>query len=185
MISLRPFSKNDFIFLKQWITGERLCIQWSGPHFRYPLDDVQLGKYLSLVEDNDIPDIGFMAVMKGEDTPVGHIKIGAVDRGAGTAALQFVIIGDNEKRNRGIGSGMVRNAAAYGFEILGLQTLTLKVFDFNISAMACYVKNGFEVTGRYEAEYFINGKSETWSGFEMTLTRSRLKRPESSRQEEP
>jgi RimJ/RimL family protein N-acetyltransferase len=175
MITLRTFSRNDFHILKRWITSRRLCIQWSGPHFSYPLDDIQLEKYLSVVEDEAVPDTGFMAILTENGEEIGHVKIGNVDINTGTGSLQFVIIGDIDSRNRGLGRELVRRAVAYGFTALGLRSINLKVFDFNISAYRCYRKAGFEETGAYEAVYTIDGSEETWRGMEMNLTREKWK----------
>jgi len=173
MLVLRKFCREDFPFLKRWITSQRFCIQWSGPHFSYPLDDDQLEHYFSVVEDDRIPDIGFMAVSEDSTMPVGHIKIGNVDAAAGTGTLQFVIIGDEGNRNKGMGRELVSKAVAYGFDTLGLQSINLKVFDFNAAALACYRKIGFEEIRRIEASYIIDGAAETWNGLEMDLTRRR------------
>jgi RimJ/RimL family protein N-acetyltransferase len=170
MITLRKFSRGDFPILKGWITSQRFCIQWSGPHFSYPLDDDQLEKYLALVENDANPDIGFMAISDGKITPVGHIKIGNVDIKAGTGTLQCIIIGDEGSRNKGMGRELVARAAAYAFNVLGLGSINLKVFDFNISARSCYKKIGFEETSRLESSHTIDGITEIWGGIEMNLT---------------
>jgi RimJ/RimL family protein N-acetyltransferase len=175
MITLRKFSRNDFHIIKRWITSQRLCVQWSGPHFSYPLNDDQLEKYLAVVENDAIPDIGFMALPKENNSPVGHIKIGNVDAASGTGTLQFVIIGDDDNRNKGMGHELVSRAVAYSFDTLCLQSINLKVFDFNISAQKCYNKIGFEETGIYEAVYTIDGSEETLRGIEMNLTREKWK----------
>jgi len=173
MLVLRKFNRNDFPIMKRWINSQRFCIQWSGPHFSYPLDDDQLEKYLSVVENDLVPDIGFMAISKENNMPVGHIKIGNVDTAAGTGTLQFVIIGDDADRNKGMGRELVGSAVAYGFDTLGLKSINLKVFDFNAAALACYKKIGFEETSRIEATYTIDGSVETWRGLELNLTREK------------
>lgn len=57
-------------------------------------------------------------------------------------------IGDKNYWNRGYGTDATLLLLKYGFEVMGLQLVWLKVLPENIRAIRCYEKCGFTRTGK-------------------------------------
>lgn len=69
-----------------------------------------------------------------------------------------LFIGDEENRGKGYGTEALRLLVSYGFNCLNLYNIMLKVFSFNLAAIACYKKVGFKIIGERRNSYFLNGK---------------------------
>lgn len=65
---------------------------------------------------------------------------------------------DDASCGKGLGTIAVRYALDYGFEVLGLNKIYLRVLDSNTRALKCYLKCGFVEEGRDRMGSYINGK---------------------------
>jgi RimJ/RimL family protein N-acetyltransferase len=79
---------------------------------------------------------------------VGDCILFDIDHAAGTAELG-VIIGEKDCWNRGYATETVALLARYAFDVLGLSSVILQVYDFNERAVAAYRKAGFREVGRH------------------------------------
>ena len=110
--------------------------------------------------DNIFP---FTAV-DSEGNIVGHIMLRYPEPSKAVIRFGFVIL-DDRLRGKGYGKQMLRLAIDHAKHKLGVQKITLGVFDNNPSAIHCYESVGFVVTGT--DTYAIDG--EEWTGKEMEL----------------
>jgi RimJ/RimL family protein N-acetyltransferase len=78
---------------------------------------------------------------------VGDCALFDIDHVAGTAELG-IIIGEKDCWNRGYATETVALLARYAFDVLGLSSVILHVYDFNERAVAAYRKAGFREVGR-------------------------------------
>lgn len=78
---------------------------------------------------------------------VGDCALFDIDHAAGTAELG-IIIGEKDCWNRGYATETVALLARYAFDVLGLSSVILNVYDFNERAVAAYRKAGFREVGR-------------------------------------
>ncbi len=86
-----------------------------------------------------------------------------------SARLGRVLIGEKGMRGKGCGAAMISEAIAFAFREIDLSEITLAVFDFNSSAIACYKELGFpEYEIKKDACRFEN---EDWSLIMMRLDR--------------
>ncbi len=69
-----------------------------------------------------------------------------------------IFLGDEESRNKGIGTETLKLLLDYGFNYLNLNNIMLHVFSFNERAISVYKKVGFKEFGRRREAYFLNGK---------------------------
>ena len=53
------------------------------------------------------------------------------------------MIVNNEFQGKGYGAQMIELKQRYAFEIAGVSSIQLNVFDVNTSARKCYARNGF------------------------------------------
>jgi RimJ/RimL family protein N-acetyltransferase len=120
-------------------------MQWAGPIFRWPLDRVQLERYLAAAEGAEPARRIYRTVDAGE--VVGHVELNAIERTHRTATLSRVLVRPG-LRARGTGAAMVRRVLSVAFDEMRLHRVDLFVFDFNAPAIACYEKLGFRHEGR-------------------------------------
>jgi len=78
---------------------------------------------------------------------VGDCALFDIDHAAGTAELGL-IIGEKDCWNHGYATETVALLAWYAFNVLGLSSVILHVYDFNERAVAAYRKAGFREVGR-------------------------------------
>ena len=164
VIELQAFGREDFQRLLSWISSPKFLLQWAGPIFQFPLDTPQLERYLAAAAETPPVRRIFKAVAGGE--VVGHIELDAIDSRNRSARMSRVLIAD-VWRGRGAGSSMVQALLEFGFGELGLHRIDLVVFDFNLTAIACYEKAGFVREGRIrDARRMGDGY---WSLYQMSM----------------
>lgn len=116
-----------------------------------PLDDRLRSWYASRNAQRDRLDLAV------EDAETGRL-VGEVvlnDHDAATRSCNLRCLLGPEGRDRGLGTEALRLLLAHGFGPLGLQRVTLEVFEFNPRARHVYERLGFVATGlRQEALVF-------------------------------
>ena len=97
-----------------------------------------------LFEERELSNLddSFAIHVKGEETPIGVISLMNISEANSSAELS-VIVGNPEDRHQGYGAEAIRLLLDYAFEELGLNRVSLSVFDFNEGAYATYKRLGF------------------------------------------
>jgi len=102
-------------------------------------------------------DYIFSIIRKSDDKLIGTISLNEIDNVDRTATIG-IFIGDSDNHNKGYGSDALRAILNYGFGVLNLNNIDLKVFDFNERAINCYKKVGFKEYGRRHKAYYVNNE---------------------------
>lgn len=148
MIRLERFTPADFNQLIEWINSERLMKEWSGSLFSFPLTQESLAWYIEGANDLQNPDVFvYKAVDTKTDETVGHISLGSISQRDRSARITRVLVGSEAARGKGVCRRMVQALLRIGFEDLQLHRISLGVYDFNHSAIKCYLKAGFRQEG--------------------------------------
>jgi RimJ/RimL family protein N-acetyltransferase len=167
MIELKYFERSDFKQLINWIDSPEFLLQWGGPEFDYPLNESQLEKYIENANNDTSDTLVYKVIHKETGNVIGHISLGKIDRKNKSARIGKVLVGDKNMRGQGIGQLMVKEILKIAFEELKLHRVSLGVFDFNKSAIACYEKVGFKKEGLLRDCGKIG--NEYWSLWEMSI----------------
>ncbi|MGD7043021.1 GNAT family N-acetyltransferase [Jeotgalibacillus proteolyticus] len=167
MIELRFFNRSDYQQLISWIESPAFLMQWSGPGFRFPLDEKQLDEYLKEANGHDSNALIYTVADKETGNAIGHISLGRIDRENRSARVGKVLLGDKSVRGRGIGQQMIIEILKIAFDELALHRVSLGVFEFNSSAISCYEKAGFKKEGLLRDAR--NMGNEYWSLWEMSI----------------
>ena len=130
---------------------------------KFPLTPEQLD--VSLADKNRI---AFRVVDDCTTLSIGYSEIYLSDN---SAKVGRIIIGDKEKRGKGLGQQIVNLLLDFTFSNLNRTVVELNVFDWNIAAIKCYEKIGFIVNPDKKSERKI--KNETWTAINMTIDKSR------------
>jgi RimJ/RimL family protein N-acetyltransferase len=170
MIELKYFEPSDFQRLINWIKTPEFLLQWGGPNFSYPLNDLQLEKHLKNANKDSSDTLIYSVLDKGKREVIGHISLGNTDRKNKSARVGKVLVGDKNVRGKGIGHLMMSEILNVAFDELKLHRVSLGVFDFNLSAIACYEKAGFIKEGLHRDVRKIGDKY--WSLWEMSILES-------------
>ena len=102
-------------------------------------------------------DYIFSIIRKDDDKLIGNVGLNSINNIDGTATIG-IFIGDEDNHNKGYGSDALRAILNYGFGVLNLNNIDLKVFDFNERAINCYKKVGFKEYGRRHKAYYVNNE---------------------------
>lgn len=167
MIELQYFERSDFKQLIEWIDSPQFLLQWSGPAFQYPLSENQLEKYMEHSNEDDADTLIYKVLDRETRCVIGHISLGEIDRQNRSARIGKVLVGDESVRGKGIGGHMMQAILRVAFEELNLHKVSLGVFDFNYSAIACYEKVGFKKVRLLKEERKYG--NEYWSLWEMNI----------------
>lgn len=109
----------------------------------------------------------YKVINKETSSVISHISLGKIDRKNKFARVGKVLVGDKNIREKGIGQLMMSEILKISFDQLNLHRVSLGVFDFNTSAIACYEKVGFKKK-RLLRDARRNG-DEYWSIWEMSI----------------
>jgi RimJ/RimL family protein N-acetyltransferase len=139
-------------------------LQWSGPHFTFPLDEKQLHEYAATAGDHR----RLISGVRGETSSVvAHAELNLLPDHDLGQIRRFAVA--PPMRGRGIGLTLIRWLVNLSFDELHLNRLELVVFSFNDHARRCYEAAGFREEGRArEARKASNGY---WDLIHMGLLR--------------
>ena len=147
MIRLEYFGRDDFAQLIEWINNEELLANWSGALFRFPLTPESMEWYIKDTNNLQTADaLVYKAVEIATGKTVGHISLGGISRKNNAARISRVLVSP-AARGQGYCYYIITEALKVAFNDLGLHRVTLGVYDFNKSAIACYKKAGMQVEG--------------------------------------
>lgn len=147
MVELKPFTRDDFGRLMEWVNiSPAFLMQWAGPLFTFPLDKVQLERYIQPSEGVRPNRHIFKVVGPNDELIMGHVELDNVDFQNRSATLCRVLVA-KEFRGQGLCSRIVRRILQFGFDGLELRRIDLRVFGFVEPAIRCYESTGFVKEG--------------------------------------
>ncbi len=89
--------------------------------------------------------------------PIGTANLNTIDHRNGTATYG-VGIGEGDCRGKGYGTAVTRLMLDYAFAALGLHSVMLIVFAYNLAGQRAYAKAGFREIGRRRQAYYLGGR---------------------------
>lgn len=160
---LRPYKSCDAKVIEQWIKDKDVFLKWGGQRFGdFPINASTIDdKYCRnngdcKEEDNFYP----WTAIDEDNNVIGHFIMRYT--GGDNRLLRFGwVIVDDSLRGKGYGKQMLELGLKYAFEILGVDKVTLGVFENNDAAHWCYKKVGFTDTKTVE--------KEPWNVVEMEI----------------
>lgn len=86
-----------------------------------------------------------------------------------------IVIGELDARGRGYGTEAMRLLLDYAFTAAGMDSIMLRVYEFNPAARRCYEKAGFREIGRRRGSRWFNGRF--WDDIYMDVLASEFESP--------
>jgi diamine N-acetyltransferase len=93
-------------------------------------------------------DVAFIIFQRATMRPIGNTGLHFLDYTQGTAEFD-ILIGDKECWGKGYGTEVTTLMLDYAFTGLGLQSIMLRVHDYNERGIRAYKRAGFRVIGRW------------------------------------
>ena len=151
---LRPCKSCDAKVIEKWIQDKDVFLKWGGDRFGdFPINaNIIDDKYCKnngdcIEEDNFYP----WTAIDEDDNIIGHFIMRYT--GGNNRCLRFGwVIVDGAMRGKGYGKQMLTLGLKYAFEILGVDKVTIGVYENNESAHWCYKKVGFVDTEKVDGE---------------------------------
>jgi RimJ/RimL family protein N-acetyltransferase len=108
-------------------------------------------------EVTNSPNQVILAITDSEsDEHIGNVKLAPISW-IHRRATFGILIGNNEYRNRGIGTEVTHLMLNYAFFKLNLQRIDLGVYANHETAVKMYEKIGFQIEGRFRRHVFYQG----------------------------
>ena len=89
--------------------------------------------------------------------PIGTVNLHQINPRHHKANLG-IMIGEPAMRGRGFGTEAVRLIADFGFHAMGLHSIWLTTYEFNIAGQKAYERAGFTEVGRRRQCRYLNGR---------------------------
>lgn len=153
-VELRRHQRRHYPLYARWYGDEEIwrLTSWTGA----PMKRAAVERLFESREASEMDD-SFAIHRDGEDGPMGVISLMNISEANASADLS-VIVGEEQDRERGLGTEAIRLILRYGFEELGLNRVGLSVFEFNATAISAYEKLGFREEGRLRQALHRDGK---------------------------
>lgn len=159
------FDLKDYIYIERWVNSERVHSLWCADLIPYPMTRESFAKVL---EEIAVKWDGHAYVVTEENgTPIGFF-VYSVKALNNSGFLQFVIL-NSQMRGKGYGAQMLKLVLKFAFDITGVSSIHLNVFDVNTHAIKCYSKIGF-VEKSVEKNVF-SYKNEKWGRCNMSVSK--------------
>ncbi len=164
MIGLRQYKSIDAEKIAEWVKDEDAFLKWGGKLFcEYPITARIIDeKYRANNGGCEEPDNFYPWMAFDENGVFGHFIMRYMHGDNKFLRFGWVVV-DDRVRGRGYGTQMLRLGLKYAFEILGVDIVTLGVFENNDLAHNCYKKVGFK------DRETVN--KEPWNVIEMEIRR--------------
>lgn len=171
MLRLRQYKSEDSVKIAEWLSDKRSYNTWGGTKIgEYPLTAELINdKYMNENGFCEEPDNFYPWIAFDENGPVGHFIMRYLHGDNKCLRFGWVVV-DSKLRGKGYGKEMLRLGLKYAFEILGVDSVNLGVYDINPDAYHCYKAVGFtEVDMDNPISYDVDG--EKWTIIEMEITK--------------
>ena len=151
-VYLSPIDPDDFETYTKWLNDISITKN-MGAH---RLMISALSEKEKLIEMSKAGN-NYAIIKKENDVLIGNCSLMNIDYINKTAEFG-IFIGEEENRNIGLGTESAKLLLEFGFRILNLNNIMLRVFSFNAGAIKAYIKAGLKEFGRRTGSQILNGK---------------------------
>lgn len=149
---LSPVNTEDYITYTSWMNDLKVTVGLGNTTM-----NVSTLSEKEFIEKLAKDGHNFAIVHKQPENLIGNCSIFNINNMHGTAEVGL-FIGDEQYRSKGYGQEALELLLCYGFKILNLNNIMLRVFSFNEMAIKSYKNAGFKEFGRRTHAFKINGK---------------------------
>ncbi|MBI1878627.1 MAG: GNAT family N-acetyltransferase [Chloroflexi bacterium] len=154
-LTLRAIERDDLPRYVAWLNDPEV-IEHLLAHLPFNLDD-ETDWYESQRKDSTMQN--FAMVVSAENLHIGSIGLMGINQREQQAELG-IMIGDKTHWNQGYGREAIQLVLLFGFNILNLHRIYLRVDASHPAAIRCYLSCGFVEEGRLRDAAFRQGRFE-------------------------
>ena len=147
LVRLRGYEMSDLDTVMQWINDEEVTQFLGGGMLSYPVSSIAERNYIEKFGMSESATEKTFAIETLADNRfIGAINFHAINWIDRHSELG-IMIGDKQCWGRGYGTDAMRVLMRLAFDNLNLHRLWLRVYDFNVRAIALYERCGFKREG--------------------------------------
>jgi RimJ/RimL family protein N-acetyltransferase len=150
-IYLSPMDKNDYLKYTEWVNDMEVAI---GMIFSTKLIDEETEK--NTLEKLTKSEFNFAVIAKDTDKVIGNVGFPSIDY-INRRGEVGIFIGDKNYWGNGYGQEALALLLDFGFNLLNLNNISLKVYSYNSPAIGCYKKVGFKEAGKLREAKIVAG----------------------------
>jgi RimJ/RimL family protein N-acetyltransferase len=150
---LSPINVEDYEKYTEWVNDMEVA---AGLIFASKLIGPEAEKLA--LERLSTSGYNFAIVDAEKDELIGNCGFPKLDN-LNRAGEVGIFIGNKDYWGKGYGQEVLKLLLDFGFNILNLHNISLKVYSFNQQAIKCYKKVGFKEAGRIREAKLIAGKA--------------------------
>lgn len=155
LVRLRPYNKEDLPLRMEYINNPEIVSRLT-PEVPYPVTLYEEEKwYQSITAESDIYKFAIETLEDGKF--IGGCSINHISWKNRVAAIG-IFIGDKAYQSKGYGTDALTVLIDFVFQQMNINKISLCVYSFNVSAINCYKKLGFQVEGVLRQEIYKDGK---------------------------
>ena len=156
-IILRKYRLSDAAGIFSW-RNDKETTKYMGKKFRNITTLKKTRDSLHKVMRSKSNDSAYYVIAdKKTDAYIGGIDLTSIDR-IDKVGILSIVIGNNEDRNKGIGTEAITLLLRKAFKDLKLHKIELNVDEENMAAIKCYQKCGFLIEGELRGHSIVDGK---------------------------
>jgi RimJ/RimL family protein N-acetyltransferase len=152
-VVLSPIEKEDVRLFQRWI-NDLVVTRYTRPHQITTLESEKQW-FKRIISSKD--DATFAIVDKKSGRTIGNVSLMKISNVDGNAEFG-IMIGDKNYWGKGYGTEAAKLILDFGFNVLRLHEIYLRVKAFNKRAVKAYEKAGFKPAGVLRQNHFFAGK---------------------------
>ncbi|SHK60158.1 GNAT family N-acetyltransferase [Paramaledivibacter caminithermalis] len=149
---LSPINVEDYQKYTTWVNDMEV-----GVGMLFTASVITEAKEKEFLEGFVQSEYNFAIVDKETDNVIGNVGFPKIDKINHTGEIG-IFIGNKDYWGKGYGTEAIKLILDFGFSILNLHNIHLKVYEYNKPAIKCYKKVGFKEVGRLREAKQIAGK---------------------------
>lgn len=171
-VTLLPFDEKYLDIVHKWINQPDVR---SGTGSEGPVSTFAHRRWYEQVMSDPQSRIFIIGRGAGADAqPVGTIALRRIEHRAHSAEYS-IYVGDHASRRMGVAFEATVLIMRFGFMVLGLNRIYLRVMQCNVAAVRLYDKLGFVSEGVAREDAFLNGRFESSICYSMLSREFRQK----------
>ena len=171
LVAMGPLRREHILLYLRWINDFETTRMIG-----LPPRPMTLEQETAWYERAAVNDAGpmFAIYERATGRPIGNCGLHEVDHHNRRTDVG-IMIGEPDARGRGFGTEAMRLLLDYVFTVLGLHSVMLTVFEYNLAGRRCYEKVGFREIGRRRESRWYNGRF--WDEISMDILASEFESP--------
>lgn len=155
-IMLREYRQDDMQAIRAWV-NDADSVRYLSSRYWMPQSYADTADFLDHVTHAGPNGAYFVIAQKETQVYIGQIDLMSINWKLRNAEIAMVI-GNEGKRGKGIGTQALQLMLDYAFGTLGLERISLEVATANERAIHCYQKAGFTLEGVKRHAFMVDGE---------------------------